>query len=140
VKQYLKSRRGGVFLGVAIFLLVSPFIYFFGQIGYHSVREYSRRIRFESSGWRDEERAGQIKDPIRIRMVNDLISSHRLDHLRRPEVERLLGPKTNTSKFKNHDLVYWLGPERGFISIDSEWLVINFDSEGIVKEYTVVRD
>jgi hypothetical protein len=31
-------------------------------------------------------------------------------------------------------------PERGFISIDSEWLVVRFDTAGKVSEYRIVRD
>ena len=33
-----------------------------------------------------------------------------------------------------------LGPERGFISIDSEWLVVRFGQGGRVTEYEIARD
>ena len=36
-------------------------------------------------------------------------------------------------------MVYWLGPERGLISIDSEWLVIVFEN-GIVADYYITCD
>jgi hypothetical protein len=35
--------------------------------------------------------------------------------------------------------VYWLGPERGFISIDSEWLGIKF-KDNVVIEVEILRD
>jgi hypothetical protein len=37
-------------------------------------------------------------------------------------------------------MVYWLGPERGFIRIDSEWLVLRLDQSDIVREVRIVRD
>jgi hypothetical protein len=36
--------------------------------------------------------------------------------------------------------LYYLGNERGFISIDSECLVLQFDKDGRVIEYKVQRD
>ncbi len=37
-------------------------------------------------------------------------------------------------------MVYWLGPERGLIRIDSEWLVLRLDEGGVVREFRIVRD
>lgn len=46
----------------------------------------------------------------------------------------LLGDETNTDYFKEvNNIVYYLGDERGFISIDSEWLVIMFDNDVVVE-------
>ena len=73
-------------------------------------------------------------------MVDDLIRSHRLNHMSRREVEQLLGSPTATNYFKEYDLIYWLGPERGFMGIDSEWLAISFDGQGVVQSYAIVRD
>jgi len=42
--------------------------------------------------------------------------------------------------FKEYALVYWLGAERGFIRIDSEWLVVNFDKNNRVSDALMVRD
>jgi hypothetical protein len=43
--------------------------------------------------------------------------------------------------FKDWDLVYWLGREReAFIGIDSEWLVVRFDTKGRVRDYKIIRD
>ena len=52
----------------------------------------------------------------------------------------MLGEPPHTGYFKDWDLVYWLGRERGFISIDSEWLVVRLDPKGWVREYRIVRD
>ena len=60
--------------------------------------------------------------------------------LSRDSVERLLGPRDSTDYFREWDLVYWLGPERGFLRIDSEWLVLNPGLDGRVKDYRIVGD
>jgi hypothetical protein len=52
----------------------------------------------------------------------------------------LLGTPPPTAYFRDYQFVYWLGPERGFMSIDSEWLAIRFDRNGKVMEARIVRD
>ena len=37
-------------------------------------------------------------------------------------------------------MVYILGSERGFMSIDSEWLVLRIDAAGHVRDVKIVRD
>jgi len=74
-------------------------------------------------------------------MVDDLIRSRRLDRISRTDVEKLLGKPTATNYFKDqYDMVYWLGPERGFMGIDSEWLAISLDRNGAVRSYNIVHD
>jgi hypothetical protein len=36
--------------------------------------------------------------------------------------------------------VYWLGPERGLVSVDSEWLVVRLRPDGRVGVAQVVTD
>ena len=47
----------------------------------------------------------------------------------------MLGPSDNSGYFSSQgrDLLYCLGPERGFLSIDSEWLLIWLDHRGNVS-------
>ena len=73
-------------------------------------------------------------------MIEPLIMSGRLDGVTQPEVIALLGPSDDTNYFKEWDFVYWLGPERSFMSLDSEWLVIKIGPTGRVVEYRVVSD
>ena len=57
------------------------------------------------------------------------------------EVISLLGTPPETEYFKSHNnIVYYLGFERGLISIDSEWLVIDFDDNEKVNKYQVLTD
>ena len=78
--------------------------------------------------------------PTRLRMIDDLLSRGLLDHCSREQVETLLGPADRTDYFHDWDLVYHLGPEREFMGIDSEWLVVRLDSVGKVREYRLARD
>ncbi len=73
-------------------------------------------------------------------MVDDLLRQNRLVGITRTEVVALLGTPAQTGYFREYDLVYWLGPERGLFSIDSEWLVMRTDSLGRVTEAKLVTD
>jgi len=67
-------------------------------------------------------------------MVDDLIGRRLLDGLSRQKVQELLGPGPDPLS-PSWDLAYELGPERSFIRIDSEFLLIRLDPSGRVKEY-----
>ena len=108
-------------------------------MSYDTFREHLHRLPFDSASWQDQKQV-YGDDPVRIRMVDDLIRSRRLDHLGRTELEQLLGKPPATGYFKEYDFVYWLGPERGPFSVDSEWLVVKLDSNGVVEKYGVVHD
>jgi len=94
---------------------------------------------FDSTAWKDLEQIQ--REPYARRTMADELTSHRgLDGKSRAEVRELLGEPTETEYFSDWDLVYWLGPQRGFIAVDSEWLVIRFDDSDQVAEYTVKSD
>lgn len=94
---------------------------------------------FQSALWKSTPATHDFTS-IRIRMVDDLLESHPLVGLSRTEVEALLGPADKTPYFRNFDLVYMLGPERGFIAIDSEWLLIQLDPDGRVSQAILGTD
>jgi len=77
---------------------------------------------------------------VRLRMADDLVDSKKLIGLTRQEVVARLGEPPKTEYFKEFDMVYYLGPERGFISIDSEWLVLKLGPEGRVVRATIAND
>ncbi len=52
----------------------------------------------------------------------------------------MLGEPPSTGYFSDWDLVYRLGMERGFISIDSEWLVTRLGPDGRVVQARIVTD
>lgn len=101
-----------------------------------SVGEILSRRKFESEAWKKAKDGG---DTIRIRMVDDLVRTHHLAGMSQTRIDALLGAPEKTTYFREYDYVYWLGPERGFISTDSEWLVLRFEKH-IVVEARVLRD
>lgn len=76
----------------------------------------------------------------RVDMVDDLLEKHDLVGMSREKVISLLGADTDTEYFKTEDnMVYYMGNERGLISIDSEWLVLEFQ-ENQVSQVNIRRD
>ena len=73
-------------------------------------------------------------------MVDNLLKKHDFSGWTRDSVIALLGQPPKTDYFTDYDLVYWLGPERSVIRMDSEWLVFRLDSAERVREYRLVTD
>lgn len=92
---------------------------------------------FDPILWSD---TAQIESGVRLGMADRLLSDGVLVGRTRAEVVAMLGEPPPTGYFAEWDLVYWLGPERGYISIDSEWLVARLGSDGRVTEARLVRD
>ncbi len=94
---------------------------------------------FDAAQWNDPTLS---TEPIHVRlcMVDDLLAKYLL--LGRPQkgVIELLGPPETQNGFADYDMVYRLGPERQFISIDYEWLVIKLDAAGHVNDAAVLTD
>lgn len=89
-------------------------------------------------------RAGET-DPLdpwkrRYRIADGLVFSHSLIGKTRVQVVESLGEPPPSDKFREWSLVYPLGAERGFFSIDSEWLVMRVSADGHVQEAHIVRD
>lgn len=77
----------------------------------------------------------------RVYMVDNLLKNYKFKEMTKDEITGLLGTPPETNYFKDKDnIVYYLGDERGLISIDSEWLIFDFDENGKVKSYEVRRD
>jgi hypothetical protein len=76
----------------------------------------------------------------RQRMADWLIYSQSLIGSTRAQVVAKLGEPPSTDYFRDWSMVYNLGPERGFMSIDSEWLVVRISEDGRVEEARIVRD
>jgi hypothetical protein len=108
-----------------------------GAIFGDSILEWWNRERFDAVAWQSE---GSRTDAVRIRMVDDLLRRHRFGSMTREQVTAIAGEPDKTNYFSDWDMVYWLGPERGFMGIDSEWLVFRLDGEKKVSEYEIVRD
>ncbi len=76
----------------------------------------------------------------RHRMADWMLLTGTLSGLTQAEVIEKLGEPPPTNYFREWSMVYMLGSERGFMSIDSEWLVLRVDSAGHVSDARIVRD
>ena len=101
---------------------------------------YVPPLPFNASIWRAREDLVSDSLHVRGRMAEGLVSSGALIGKSRDEIVGLLGPPPSTDKFRDHDLVYWLCPDRGLWGIDSEWLVMDFDEAGVVADADVIED
>jgi hypothetical protein len=118
---------GSYILGIALFLFV--------LFGTPVVQDYASRTSFDSARWKAENRRGA--EGIRVRMVDDLLRRHRLVGMSCAQLEDLLGVPPPSDFFRDYDYVYWLGPERGAFSIDSEWLVVRCGQAGVASAEVV---
>jgi hypothetical protein len=98
-----------------------------------------RTNRFDAVVWRDSARA-YSHEAARGCMVDHLLRTVELKGQTRAAVVALLGEPRPTDYFDQYDLVYWLGPERGLMSVDSEWLVLELDPNDLVVDRQLVTD
>ena len=124
---------------VAVAVQVLPVLLLGAPLVYRVGDEYVGRTSFTSSAWQDSARVFS-QEPVRIRMIDDLLERHDLGTMDREAVVSLLGEPDETPYFRNWDMVYWLGPQRGLIRIDSEWLVLRLDERQQVVEHRIVTD
>ncbi len=76
----------------------------------------------------------------RVSMVNDLLHQHELLGKTEQEILALLGVADETGYFyAENRFVYWLGAEPSLISIDSAWLLLDFEN-GVVVSCQVTTD
>ena len=132
-KNFAKSIS--FFLGLALVYVLFIGYIFLGPI----VSDYANRTQFDSVSWKNDQLVDNWENSIRLRMVDDLLKKHELVGMTRNQVDELLGIPKPTGYFNDYEYVYWLGPERGFISIDSEWLGVKFKNN-IVIEAKILRD
>jgi hypothetical protein len=94
----------------------------------------SRPIPLDQAQWRAVVTGSA--DEMRSRMAEWLIDGRALVGKSKNDVMSLLGPPTDTDKFREYDLVYWVGRH----GIDSEWLVITMGPSGTVAAAKLVTD
>jgi hypothetical protein len=146
IKKYKKKMLIGIPLlisfGFIYYVLISPIVL---PIVLPLAKEYLNRIPFDSAKWQDQSLV-KSDNPIRIRMVNDLLNRYNFHGMGREEVIAVLGRpddveqvSTEPEALKGWDMAYWLGPEpiRHF---DAKWLVFRIDAVGRISEFRVVKD
>ncbi len=111
----------GMFAAVVLAIIIAGVVY------YHT-------HTFSTSKW--------LNDPEgRTAIVDDLLAKHEFAGMTEEEVAALLGEPNNDYGYFNADdrYVYYMGPERGLISIDSEWLILDF-TDGVVSNSYITTD
>lgn len=130
------TKRRASWLGfVTLALLVA-----FGlvvAIGFAAELATDRGRPFDAVAWSDPARD---RDDVRLGMADRLLADRALIGLTRAQVVAMLGEPAPTGYFRDWDLVYRLGMERSYISIDSEWLVLRLGPDGRVAQARLVRD
>lgn len=101
------------------------------------IENFVHQHPFNTDLWKNQRRS-EYNDawPPRLCMVDDLLASGRLNGMTESQVIELLGPPDS----KRLGLSYYLGPERGFIRIDSETLIVEFGADGKVVRPRIYRD
>src|SRR3954470_8173451 len=97
-------------------------------------------VPFVSSWWRSSDITTGGPLHLRQRMADWLVLTHGLNGMSAADVVKLLGNPPRTDKFRGAGLVYVLGRERGFVSIDFEWLVLTMGKAGTVENAAVITD
>lgn len=93
---------------------------------------------FDREKWADE--AAAYKEPYPRQQMLKALPRVLKPGMSKDDVIRLLGKETDTDKFTEYDLVYWVGPEKSAISIDSQWLVLDFDDDQKLKTFKAMTD
>ena len=95
---------------------------------------YQEQHSFSTSKWETNPRE-------RTQIVDDLLDDYELIGMQETEILDLLGNHDNDYGYFNEKnrFVYCLGPERGLISIDNEWLILDF-ADGVVVDCYITTD
>ena len=110
----------------------------------HRLPSGSDKLKFDAIIWKDERSVefDGTEPTQRQQMLQSLISKY-LEGKSRKQVISLLG--VPSSKMdpdgKGSSLSYPTGPQRdSYFAIDYEWLIIEFNSEGIYEDYYLASD
>jgi hypothetical protein len=73
-------------------------------------------------------------------MVDDFLDKHDPRGMTRAQVVALIGEPDSQSDVAGYDLVYWLGPQRGLIGTDSEYLVMKLDKSNRIISAELITE
>ena len=119
---FRRHWRKFLILGIVVLVLAAaPFVFIIVEER-NALREWeTKRLPFEQNAWKANPDSNEM-DPIRLRMIDDLLRRYNFMGMSRSAIDDLLGAPAKTDKFRDWNLVYWLGPERGsFRMIPSGW-------------------
>lgn len=130
---------GALGVGLGLFAPFGLLAVVIAQDGWKEWQRCRGHRAFDPTVWIDP--APSLAPPyLRSCMVDDLLAQDRLTHKTQAEVIALLGNPDDSPGFVEYDLVYVVGPERSFISIDYEWLLLTLDDQGRVETARLMTD
>ena len=130
---------GAIVVGLGMFTPFGLLGLVIAQDGWEEWQRCRGHRDFDPAVWNDP--ALSLGPPyLRSCMVDHLLAQGLLLQKTEAEIVALLGEPEPQQGFTEYDLVYVLGPERGFISIDYEWLLLNLDGQGRVAEALLMTD
>ena len=89
------------------------------------------KLPFDSTLWKAH---GDWSNPVRVKMVDDLVARHGIVGQTRAWIEEQLGTPEATHPFEARcDYVYWLGPARTLVATEFEWLCLRFADDLVVE-------
>lgn len=98
---------------------------------------------FDSEEWKSNDASKfQSHDLTTRQKMLGYVVADVLPRQNRTAIEAQLGIPPTSSYFEElkPDLLYHLGPERGVMGIDSEWLALWFNSDGYLDSWKLLRD
>ena len=130
------SSRNVSFFVLAVLSLLLVFVAF--PLVQSTFGGRAGRTAFDRAAWMAADRTDAT--PSRVQMIDALLAGTPLRGMTRNQIIELLGEPPETEYFSDWDLVYWLGPERSAVSVDSEWLVLRFNEDSVVTDVAVLSD
>ena len=127
---------------VVVGLLIAAFIAFTIISNNHCVSEIAKSLQpFDAKKWTEAgaKGASSAQQEYRISAIEDLLAHKNFKGQTKAQLIELLGEPTQTDKLPNYDMIYWLGPDRSCMRMDSEWLVFTLKN-GQVESYSVIVD
>lgn len=122
--------------GLAAPYLAVMMVLFMGPVA----ADYWHRKTFDAPAWRAATDDRWSEWPVRLTMADDLLRSGVLRAKSQEDIVSLLGKPDPSRGWEKWDMVYFLGPQRGFLRIDGEWLVIKLGSDGTAQEIAIIAD
>lgn len=117
-------------------------VFVLGQLIPNPLPSGSDQLKFDTSLWIRPESSRYVERDItpRQKMLGNAVSA--LPGKTKSEIEALLGPSLETQYFASteRDMIYMLGPERRYLALDSEWLLIWLDENGRFLRYAIAND
>jgi hypothetical protein len=133
VAGILLESRGGRPMKAVWFVVFSVGL---GAAGLGAYVWSTRAEAFDQQRWRECD----VTTSTRAAMAEDLVRSGRLIGLSKDDVVRLLGEPNASRYCPRAEFGFALGAERGFVSIDSEWMCLRLGPKGKVIEVYLKKD